>query len=148
MNDILNKTGVVNFRRVADVSDATDDDKVVKNNSVQSQDKEGISSASEIAKDRDTKVSQTATKKPFSSGQKSKKTSTTKKTTDIKKQSKPKSTKKNTADKAMFSYEEKKAYCDEKYGEGKWYFMSREEFVYRLKQDQRRRKFEREESAQ
>ena len=32
----------------------------------------------------------------------------------------------------LFSYEEKKAYCDAKYGEGNWSFMTREECMERF----------------
>lgn len=40
--------------------------------------------------------------------------------------------------------EEKIAYCNQKYGEGKWHFMTREEFIAAMKLDQEKRMIEQE----
>lgn len=42
--------------------------------------------------------------------------------------------------KELFSYEEKKAYCDAKYGVGNWYFMSKDELreCFRIEVEKRK----------
>lgn len=44
------------------------------------------------------------------------------------------------------TYEEKVAYCNEKYGEGKWYFMDKEEFKQSFMEYQERRRLMEEEN--
>lgn len=43
-------------------------------------------------------------------------------------------------DKVVFSAEEKAAYCDAKYGVGKWYIMSREECMAQFREDMEKKR--------